>query len=69
MSSPSAGPNTFPLTLTAEERSHLLTLVEAALADTRVEVHRTHTPGPREQVQRNEQVLRGLLGKLQQLRG
>lgn len=51
-------------TLTASEREYLLGLLEAALGDTRVEVHRTHTPGYREQVLQQENLIRQLLGKL-----
>lgn len=54
----------FTLALTAEERQELLGLLEHALGETRVEAHRTHTPAYREQVLREETVLRGLLQKL-----
>jgi hypothetical protein len=36
------------------------------LGETRVEVHRTHTPEFREQVQRREAILRRLIEKLRQ---
>jgi hypothetical protein len=54
----------FTLTLNENERAELTLLLEQSLKETRVEVHRTHTPGYRENVQREEQVLRGLLEKL-----
>jgi hypothetical protein len=53
---------------TEEERAELLRLVEHSLGETRVEVHRTHTPDFRADVQREEQVLRGLLTKLSRSR-
>ena len=54
------------LNVTSEEADALRRLVEAALGDTRVEVHRTHhTPEFREQVMQEEIVLRGLVAKLQ----
>ncbi len=54
----------FTLTLNSQERAELLRLLENSLKETRVEVHRTHTPGFRENVQLEEQVLRGLLDKV-----
>ena len=54
----------FTLTLNDRERTELLRLLEASLKETRVEVHRTHTPGFRENVQLEEQVIRGLLDKI-----
>jgi hypothetical protein len=56
-----------PLTLTAEERAFLLRLLEAVLGETRVEVHHTHfSPEFREQVLREEKMVRGLLEKVRQ---
>jgi hypothetical protein len=49
-----------------EERAELARILETALADIRVEIHRTHTPDFRDQVQRREAVLRGLANKLRQ---
>ena len=63
-----AATSEFTLTLTTEERDELLRLVEQAFGDTRVEAHRTHTPGYREQVLHEETVLKGLIEKLRQLR-
>lgn len=54
------------LLLDERERIELLALVEAALGETRVEVHRTHSPDFREQVERREKTLRGLIDKLRQ---
>lgn len=54
----------FTLTLTEAERAELLRLLEQSFKDTRVEVHRTHTPGYRESVQLEEATLRGLIDKL-----
>jgi hypothetical protein len=56
--------STFTLQLSDEERTELLNLVENSLKETRVEVHRTHTPDYRASVMHEEDVLRGLLGKL-----
>lgn len=54
------------LKLAPEEVAELRRLVESALGDTRVEVHRTHaSPHFREEVKHEEEVLRGLLAKLQ----
>ena len=57
-----------PDTLDAEERTELVTLLERELGETRVEAHRTHTPDFREQVLRQEAVIRRLLDKLQRPR-
>lgn len=57
----------FTLTINEEERAELLRLLEHNLAETRVEVHRTHTPGYREQVLHNEQLLRNLIAKVRHL--
>jgi len=54
------------VTLTQREMSELLMLLEHELEETRVEVHRTHTPEFREDVKREEQTLRGLLNKLKE---
>ena len=55
---------TMTVTLDEEERAELLHLIEQALIDTRVEVHRTHTPDYRGQVIHREEVLRRLIQKL-----
>jgi hypothetical protein len=54
----------FTLVLNERERQELLLLLETSLKETRVEVHRTHTPGYRENVQQEESLLRGLLEKV-----
>jgi hypothetical protein len=54
------------LSLTPEEHALLVQLLETALGETRVEVHRTHTsPDFRDFVKHQEQLLRGLLRRLQ----
>ena len=58
--------NEIILKLTSDETAELLRLVSAALGDTRVEVHRTHhTPEFRDNVKQEEDLLRGILKKLQ----
>jgi hypothetical protein len=53
------------LTLTTEERALLQQLLEAALGETRVEVHHTHyAPELREKLKQDEALLRGLLVKV-----
>jgi hypothetical protein len=53
------------LDLTTEERDSLLSLLQQALRETWVEVHRTHTPNFRDQVLHHEELLKGLIDKLQ----
>jgi hypothetical protein len=55
----------FAVTLDEQERSELLQLLKQSLAETRVEVHHTHTPDFRDQVQRREELLRRLIAKIQ----
>jgi hypothetical protein len=55
----------FNLLLNAQEREELLRVLKSSLGETRVEVHHTHTPGYRENVKQEEEVIRGLLQKLQ----
>jgi len=52
------------LKLTEDERVLLERMLDLALRDTRVEVHRTHTPDYRETVMHHEEVLRNLLARL-----
>ena len=52
------------LTLTAEEREYLVSLLENVLKETRVEEHRTRTPSFREHVLHREELIASLLGKL-----
>jgi hypothetical protein len=56
------------LPLNENERALLLDLVADALGDTRVEVHRTHTPDYRDDLQQRESLLRGLIDKLRDVR-
>jgi hypothetical protein len=55
------------LTLSGEERDTLLDLLRRALGDTRVEVHRTHTPAFRDLVLGQERVIRAVIERLEQL--
>ena len=52
------------VTFDEEERAELLHLIEQTLSETRVEVHRTHTPDYRAQVIHREELLRRLVQKL-----
>jgi hypothetical protein len=54
----------FNLSINERERIELLRILEQALGDTRVEVHHTHTPAYREDVKREESILRALLEKV-----
>ena len=54
------------LMITAEERAELIRLLDQLLAETRVEIHRTHTPDYRTMVISQESLLRGLLAKLRE---
>jgi len=53
------------LTVTAEERDYLQRILQNALEEVRVEVHRTHTPDFRQRVMKEEELVRGLLAKVQ----
>ncbi len=65
----STKPNgTIHLTLDQAESTELLSLLEHTLGETRVEVHRTHTPHFRSGVQHEEAILKNILGKLQKAR-
>jgi hypothetical protein len=55
----------FHLLLNPEEKDYLLGLLQTRLTETRVEVHRTHTPGFREKVIDEEKLVRELLAKIQ----
>jgi hypothetical protein len=52
------------LALTQEEREQLMNLLEQALRDKEIEVHRTEAINYREHVQHQEDVLEDLLDKL-----
>jgi hypothetical protein len=54
------------LTLDEQERSELLQLLEVALQDLRVEVHRTHTPDYRERLLQREALLKRLIERFHQ---
>jgi len=55
----------FNLLINEQERAELLRILESSLGETRVEVHHTHTPGYRENVKHEEEVIRSLLQKVQ----
>jgi hypothetical protein len=55
----------FNLLINEQERNELLRVLRNSLGETRVEVHHTHTPGYRESVKREEEVIRGLLQKIE----
>ena len=55
------------LKLTEEERAFLVDYFESALKETLVEEHRTRKPTYRENVMRQENLIVGLLSKLQEL--
>jgi hypothetical protein len=55
------------LTVTVEEASELLQILEQSLSDTRVEMHHTHTPDFRDKVHHREDLLRGLIAKFRAL--
>jgi hypothetical protein len=52
------------ITLTADERSYLVQVLESALKNHRVEEHRTRAPSYREQILQEEKILEQLLAKL-----
>jgi hypothetical protein len=51
--------------LTPDEKAYLVRVLSNAIEETRVEVHRTHTPNYRDRVLAEEQLIRGLLAKLE----
>jgi hypothetical protein len=53
------------LVINEQERSELERVLRNYLAETRVEVHHTHTPAYREEVKHEEEVIRGLLKKIE----
>ena len=55
----------FHLVLNEQEKAYLERILKTALSETRVEVHRTHTPEYRQQVLGEEELVRQLLGKVQ----
>jgi hypothetical protein len=54
------------LTLSEEERTELLGVLEQAVREKRIEVHRTDALTYKEQVEREATVLEGLLRKVRQ---
>jgi hypothetical protein len=56
------------ITISEEERAEITRLLEQVLGETRVEVHRTHTPEYRQRVMAQETLLRALLDKFQGIR-
>ncbi len=54
------------LTLDEQEKAELLQLLEVALQDLRVEVHRTHSPDYREELVKREALLHRLIDKFHQ---
>jgi hypothetical protein len=52
------------LTLTAEEREYLAGLLETVLKTARIEEHRTRTPAYRKHVLEREDVIVGIMNKL-----
>ena len=54
---------TTTLTFDKMEKDELLQLLDTALGDVRVEVHRTHTPSYRDRVLQREKLLKGLIAK------
>ena len=59
----------FQLSLNEREKQYLEGLLESALSETRVEAHRTHySPDFRQQVLGEEELVRQLLAKVQQVK-
>jgi hypothetical protein len=54
--------------ISEEERAELIRLLEAAVEENRVEIHRTHTPDYRERVLGEQTLLRALLDRFQHMR-
>jgi hypothetical protein len=65
MSTPETELSGVTLTLTEEERTHLLTFLEHAYKDALVEEHRTDAFDFKAFVRRKEAILKGLIDKLQ----
>jgi hypothetical protein len=63
MATNTSTPGALNLTLDSEEVTELLHILEHALGETRVEVHHTHSPDYRAQVQHREAILRRLIDK------
>jgi len=65
MTASGTGTRECTLILNMDERTQLLNLLQQALHDKRIEVHRTDAIDYKELVQHEEDVLRSLLEKLQ----
>ena len=65
MSTDQAQPSTLSLTFDEQERKELFGLLDVALRNLRVEVHRTHTPDYREQLIQREGLLNRLIERFQ----
>jgi len=67
MADASMSTSRFTLPLTEEESAELLLVLEQALRDKQIEVHRTEAFAARELVQHQQTVLEGLIAKLRRL--
>jgi hypothetical protein len=65
MSTVATKPRITALTFDDAEKSEILKLVETALGDLRVEIHRTHTPDYRSGLLKREELLKKLIEKIQ----
>jgi hypothetical protein len=59
--------NTYTLTLSEEERSELLRILESSLVETHAERRRTESPSYQGAVEREESLLRNLTEKVRKL--
>lgn len=60
---PATAPVMHSVSISEEERTELVRVLEENLREGRVEVHRTHTPDYRDRVLDEQALLRGLLDK------
>jgi hypothetical protein len=67
MTTSPTSPGARDVSLEKEEVTELLQILEHVLGETRVEVHHTHTPDYRAQVQKRETLVRGLIAKLKKV--
>jgi hypothetical protein len=56
---------TYNFTLTEDERAEMVRILGRAMEESRVEIHRTHTPDYRDRVIGEQALLRGLMEKFQ----
>ena len=54
----------FTIALNENERNELIRIINQEIEDTRVEMHRTHSPAFRDDVKNEEELLGRLLAKL-----